>query len=97
MPDFGKWNWEWLVGGNWLARIGVVALIFGVAFFISLAIDRGWLGEVERVALGLIAGMALIGAGEYWRKRYAVWAQTVTGAGWRYCTCPFTGHSRCTN
>ena len=80
-PDFGKWNWEWLVGGNWLARIGVVALIFGVAFFISLAIDRGWLGEVERVALGLIGGLALIGAGEYWRRRYAVWAQTVTGGG----------------
>ncbi len=81
LPDFGKWNWEWLVGGNWLARIGVVALIFGVAFFISLAIDRGWLGEVERVTLGLIGGLALIGAGEYWRRRYAVWAQTVTGGG----------------
>ena len=69
------------MGGNWLARIGVVALIFGVAFFISLAIDRGWLGEVERVALGLVGGLALIGAGEYWRRRYAVWAQTVTGGG----------------
>ena len=42
---FADWNWEWLLGGNWLARIGIVALIFGVAFFISLAIDRGWLGE----------------------------------------------------
>ena len=81
LPDFASWNWEWLVGGNWLARIGVVALIFGVAFFISLAIDRGWLGEVERVALGLVGGLALLGAGEYWRRRYAVWAQTVTGGG----------------
>ena len=81
VPDFGSWNWEWLVGGNWLARIGVVALIFGVAFLISLAIDRGWLGEVERVALGVIGGLALMGAGEYWRRRYAVWAQTVTGGG----------------
>ena len=79
--DFGKWNWEWLVGGNWLARIGVVALIFGVAFFISLAIDRGWLGEVERVLLGVAGGLALLGAGEYWRRRYGVWAQTVTGGG----------------
>ena len=76
-----SWNWEWLVGGNWLARIGVVALIFGVAFFISLAIDRGWLGEVERVVLGLAGGFALLAAGEYWRRRYAVWAQTVTGGG----------------
>ena len=58
-----------------------MALIFGVAFFISLAIDRGWLGETERVALGVVGGLALIAAGEYWRRRYAVWAQTVTGGG----------------
>ena len=74
-----NWNWEWLLGGNWLARVGIVALIFGVAFFISLAIDNGWLGEVERVLLGVGAGVVLLGAGEYWRRRYAVWAQTVTG------------------
>ena len=79
--DFANWNWEWLIGGNWLARIGVVALILGVAFFISLAIDRGWLGEVERVLLGVAGGLAFVGAGEYWRKRYAVWAQTVVGGG----------------
>ncbi len=78
---FSDWNWEWLVGGNWLARIGIVALIFGVAFFISLAIDRGWLGEVARVALGLAGGLVFLGAGEYFRKRYGVWAQTVTGGG----------------
>ena len=79
--DFASWNWEWLLGGNWLARVGIVALIFGVAFFISLAIDRGWLGETERVALGVAGGLAILGAGEYWRRRYAVWAQTVTGGG----------------
>ena len=79
--DFSNWNWEWLLGGNWLARIGTVALILGVAFFISLAIDRGWLGEIERVALGIVGGLAFLGAGEYWRRRYAVWAQTVTGGG----------------
>ena len=79
--DFSGWNWEWLIGGNWLARIGIVALILGVAFFISLAIDRGWLGETERVLLGVAGGLALLVTGEYWRKRYAVWAQTVVGGG----------------
>ena len=61
--DMASWNWEWLVGGNWLARIGIVALILGVAFFISLAIDRGWLGETERVLLGVAGGLALLAAG----------------------------------
>ena len=78
---FADWNWEWLLGGNWLARIGIVAIIFGVAFFISLAIDRGWLGEAERVILGVAGGLAFTGAGEYFRRRYGVWAQTVTGGG----------------
>ncbi len=78
---FADWNWEWLLGGNWLARIGIVAIIFGVAFFISLAIDRGWLGEAERVILGVVAGLVFLGAGEYFRRRYSVWAQTVTGGG----------------
>ena len=78
---FADWNWEWLLGGNWLARIGIVAIIFGVAFFISLAIDRGWLGEAARVILGVAGGLAFIGAGEYFRRRYGVWAQTVTGGG----------------
>ena len=78
---FSNGNWEWLLGGNWLARIGVVALIIGVGFFISLAIENGWLGELERVALGLVAGLAFLGAGEYYRRRYAVWAQTITGGG----------------
>ena len=78
---FADWNWEWLLGGNWLARIGIVALIFGVGFFISLAIDRGWLGEMARVLLGVAGGLGFVGAGEYFRKRYGVWAQTVTGGG----------------
>ena len=79
--DLVGWNWEWLVGGNWLARIGAVALILGVAFFISLSIDRGWLGETERVLLGVVGGLVLLAAGEYWRKRYAVWAQAIIGGG----------------
>ena len=74
-------NWEWLLGGNWLARIGIVALIFGVSFFISLAIDRGWLNETARVLLGVAGGLALLAAGEYFRNRYGVWAQTVSGGG----------------
>ena len=70
-----------MLGGNWLARVGIVALILGVAFFISLAIDRGWLGETERVILGVLLGLALLAAGEYFRTRYGVWAQAVGGGG----------------
>ena len=52
-----SWNWEWLVGGNWLARIGILALIIGIGFFLKLAFDNQWIGETGRVVLGLAAGL----------------------------------------
>ena len=76
-----SWNWEWLFGGNWLARIGVLALIIGVGFFLKLAFDNDWIGETGRVALGLLGGVALLGGGEYWRRKYPILAQPLTGGG----------------
>ena len=75
------WNWEWLVGGNWLARIGIVALIIGAGFFLKLAIDNNWIGETGQVALGTAGGLLLLAGGEYWRRRYPIWAQPLTGGG----------------
>ena len=74
-------EWEWLLGGNWLARVGILALIFGIGFFLKLAFDNDWIGETGRVVLGLAVGVALLGGGEYWSRRYAAWAQAVTGGG----------------
>ena len=74
-------DWEWLFGGNWLARIGVVALIVGVGFFLKLAFDNQWIGEIGRVVLGIIGGLALLGLGEFWRRRYPALAQPLTGGG----------------
>ena len=78
MPN---WDWEWLFGGNWLARIGVLALVIGIGFFLKLAFDNQWIGETGRVVLGLVGGLALLGAGEFWRSRYPVWALPLTGGG----------------
>lgn len=74
-------DWEFIFGGNWMARIGAVALVFGVGFFLKLAFDNDWIGETGRVVLGLVAGIVLIGAGEFWQSRYGAWAQAVTGGG----------------
>ena len=74
-------DWEWLLGGNWLARVGILALIFGVGFFLKLAFDNDWIDETGRVVLGLVTGLALLGGGEYWSRRYAAWARAVTGGG----------------
>jgi uncharacterized membrane protein len=76
-----EWNWEQIVGGNWLARVGVLALIIGVAFFLKLAVDNDWIGPTGRVALGIVGGMALLGAGEYWQRKYPILAQALSGGG----------------
>ena len=75
------WKWEQFVGGNWLARVGVLALIIGAAFFLNLAIDNDWIGPTGQVALGIAAGAALLAAGEYWQRKYAIFAHALSGGG----------------
>ncbi len=72
-------EWEQVFGGNWLARIGVVALLVGVAFFLKLSFDNNWIGPATRVSLGGAGSGLLLGAGGYWRKRYPVYSQALMG------------------
>ena len=74
-------DWEIVLGGNWLARVGALALIIGTGFFLKLAFDNEWVGEEVRIGLGVAGGLALVGAGEYWYRRYPVYAQALVGGG----------------
>ena len=74
-------DWEQVIGGNWLARVGVLALILGVAFFLKLAFDNDWIGPTGRVALGAVGGLAMLVAGEFWQKRYPGYARALSGGG----------------
>ncbi|MSQ13952.1 MAG: DUF2339 domain-containing protein [Dehalococcoidia bacterium] len=58
-------EWEQVFEENWLARIGVVALLVGVAFFLKLSFDNNWIGPVTRVSLGGGCSGLLLGAGGY--------------------------------
>jgi len=74
-------EWELILGGNWLARVGVIALIIGVGFFLKFAFDKEWLGPTSRVILGIVAGLGMVGGGYYWRKRYPTLSQALSGGG----------------
>ena len=82
-PIFGglSIDWENVLGRNWFAIIGAVALTIGVGFFLKLAFDNDWIGETGRIVLGIAAGLTLLGAGEYTERRYPRWAQPVTAGG----------------
>ena len=76
-----KREWEQVLGSNWLARVGVLALVIGTAFFLTFAFDNNWIGPTGRVILGIVAGLAMLGGGHYWQKRYPILAQAISGGG----------------
>jgi uncharacterized membrane protein len=78
-----KREWEQIFGGTWLARIGILALVIGVAFFLKFAFDNNWLGPTGQIILGTIAGLGMLGLGYgyYWRKRYPILTQVFSGGG----------------
>jgi uncharacterized membrane protein len=54
------------IGSQWLNRVGVVAVLIGVSYFLKLAFDSGWIGPGVRVLLGLLAGTGLC----WWSERF---------------------------
>jgi len=73
---------ENLIGGSWFTWIGIIAVTFGVAFFLKLAFENDWVGPGLRVMLGAAAGMALLGAGEFLRGRgLRQYAFVISGGG----------------
>lgn len=62
MPD----SLERRIGSQWLNRVGVVAVLIGVSYFLKLAFDSGWIGPGFRVLLGIIAGVSLC----WWSERF---------------------------
>ena len=80
-PQRPPFDWERLVGRNWFAIIGAVALAIAAGFFLKLAFDNQWIGPAERVLLGVVAGLAMIGAGEYTARRAPPWSRAVVGGG----------------
>ncbi len=74
-------EWEQVLGGNWLARIGVLALIIGMGFFLKYAFDNNWIGPAARVIVGVAIGLFLLGLGYWWRKRYPILTQVLSGGG----------------
>jgi uncharacterized membrane protein len=74
---------ESAIGSRWIGRIGVLAILFGVAFFLKYSFDNRLIGETGRVVLGICWGAAFIGAGEYLQKKrgMGLYGQMLSGGG----------------
>lgn len=48
-----------MIAGRWFNYVGILALLFAVAFFLKYAFDNNWVGPRGRIGLGLLAGSTL--------------------------------------
>lgn len=75
-------EWEAIIGGNWFNKIGIAAIILGIAFFLRYAIENDWINNTGKVLLGVATGLAFIAAGErFQNKMLKVFARGLTGGG----------------
>ena len=69
------------VSGRFLGKIGIAAVLIGVAFFLKYAFDNNWVGENGRVMIGIIIGLGFLGLGQYLRKQYLRYSDLLMGGG----------------
>jgi len=73
---------ETLIGGRWLNRIGIIALIGAVTFFLKYAFDNNWIGPGGRVAIGVLLGAAMLPWSHWLLQRgYAYFSEGIAGLG----------------
>jgi uncharacterized membrane protein len=54
------------IGGQWLNRVGIVAVLVGLSYFLKLAFDNNWIGPATQVMIGIVAGIAIL----FWSERF---------------------------
>ncbi len=81
-PSRSREEWELLIGGNWLARIGAIVALLCVAFLVKYAFDQNLITPWLRIVLGLVLGTGVAGLGVLFHRRGAVvFGQSLIGLG----------------
>jgi Predicted membrane protein (DUF2339) len=78
----GGLNIEEALGANWLNKIGIVILVFGVAFFLAYQLRQ--VGPAGKVLVGALVSGALLAAGILLERKpgYAMLGRAGIGGGW---------------
>src|SRR5215475_1818640 len=73
---------ESVIAGKWFNRVGIVALLIAVSYFLKLAFDNDWIGHSGRVAIGLLLG-ALMLPWSHWLlgRGYTYFSEGITALG----------------
>jgi uncharacterized membrane protein len=75
-------DWENVLAGNLFLKIGVVAFVLGIGFFLKYSIERGWIAPWGRVLISVAVGNALLIAGaKLLKNRYKLFSEGLFGGG----------------
>ncbi|MDA1060975.1 MAG: DUF2339 domain-containing protein, partial [bacterium] len=78
-----KKQFEEALGFKWFSRIGILALVLGVVFFLKYAIDNNLISYFARIIIGVVTGTGLVVGGEIIarKEKYRVWARNLVSGG----------------
>ncbi len=73
---------EMRLGSRWIIWLGALFFLGGVGLGLKYAYDSNLIGPAGRLMIGVLAGVAALGAGEYYRRRaWLIPFQALTGGG----------------
>lgn len=74
-------NYEKFIGENLFGKVGILVFIIGIGYFVKYAIDKNWIGEVARTALGFAVGVGMLALAERLHRRYRAFSSLLAGGG----------------
>jgi len=75
-PDLEKF-----IGENLINKIGIVILVLGLGYLVKYAIDKNWIDETARMAIGVLSAGGLIAIAHRLRKDYKPFSSVLIGGG----------------
>jgi uncharacterized membrane protein len=75
-------EWEAIIGGSWLNKLGVLVFVIGLALFVGYSLTE--LGPLGRVTVGAAVSLAMLIGGVMLERRplYKLYARGLIGGGW---------------
>src|SRR5215475_11794046 len=73
---------ETAIGAHWFNRIGIIAVLVSVGFFLSYAFDNEWVKPADHVLIGLVLGVFTVFWSEFIRRRgHGIFSYSLNGIG----------------
>src|ERR1039457_4657545 len=75
-------EWEALLGGNWLNKLGVFVLVIGLALLLGYSFKHLGPWGIDAICVAIGLGMLGTGVALEGRERYRTFARGLVGGGW---------------